>query len=289
MDMTPNAIPGRDAGQSAHWNGAAGRAWVDGQTLMDRVLQPYEDRLVEAVPPGFEGSVLDVGCGTGSTTLACARRVGREGRVAGVDISEPMLALARERAAREGSRAAFIAADAETYGFEPASVDLVLSRFGVMFFADPVAAFTNLRRAARAGGALRFIAWRSAAENPFMTTAERAAAPLLPALPPRPAGGPGQFALADGARLRAILADSGWTGVDVRALDVPCVMPEAQLVPYLSRLGPVGMALQGADDATRERVLAAVRPAFDSFVHGDEVRFTGACWLATASVTSPTP
>lgn len=288
MDMTPNAAPGSDAGQAAHWNGAAGHAWVDGQALMDRVLQPYEDLLVEAVPPGFAGSLLDVGCGTGSTTLAYARRMGHDGHVVGVDISEPMLTLARERASREGSRATFIAADAETHGFAPASVDLVLSRFGVMFFADPVAAFANLRRAVRAGGTLRFIAWRGAAENPFMTTAERAAAPLLPALPPRPADGPGQFAFADGARVRAILADSGWTGIDVRSLDVPCVMPEAQLVPYLSRLGPVGMALQGADAPTRERVLAAVRPAFAPFVHGDEVRFTGACWLVSASAgTAP--
>lgn len=286
--MTSHATAPGDNPQAAHWNGAAGQAWVEGQALMDRVLQPYEDRLVEAVPPGFDGSVLDVGCGTGSTTLAYARRLGRGGRVVGLDISEPMLAAARERAERAGSTATFLQADAQTHPFAAASVDLILSRFGVMFFADPVAAFANLRRASRPGGALRFVAWRSAAENAFMTTAERVAAPLLPALPPRPPGVPGQFAFADGSRVRAILDGSGWRDVDVRPLDVECVLPEALLVPYLSRMGPVGLALQGADDDTRARVLAAVRPAFDAYVHDGEVRFTGACWMVTAQAGSVT-
>lgn len=280
--MTSSEQAGHDSGQAAHWNGPAGRAWVDGQALMDRVLQPYQDLLVDTVPQGFAGCVLDVGCGTGSTTLGYARRVGPEGRVIGLDISEPMLAAARERAARAGSPATFICANAQTHPFAAASVDLVLSRFGVMFFADPVAAFANLRRATRADGGLRFIAWRSAAENPFMTTAERVAAPLLPALPPRRPDGPGQFAFADAAHIREVLAASGWEDVDVQALDVACTLPEAELVGYLARMGPVGMALQGADEDTRRRVLAAVRPAFDPYVHGADVRFTGACWLVTA-------
>lgn len=279
--------PVSNADQIKYWNGVGGKQWLARHDGMEPQLAPLGLAAVEAAAPKPGERVIDIGCGTGTTSLRIADMVGDRGYVLGVDVSEPLVEAARRNAVRRPN-VQFLLGDASQHRLE-GGFDLLFSRFGVMFFADPVAAFTNLRRAARAGGALRFIAWRSAAENPFMTTAERAAAPLLPALPPRPAGGPGQFALADGARLRAILADSGWTGVDVRALDVPCVMPEAQLVPYLSRLGPVGMALQGADDATRERVLAAVRPAFDSFVHGDEVQFTGACWLATASVTSPTP
>ena len=153
--------------------------------------------------PPAGGRVLDVGCGTGSTTLAVARRLGAKGRCIGIDISEPMIAAARARAEREGTPASFIRADAQTHAFEPASFDMIISRFGVMFFDDSVRAFANLRRAAKQTPSLRFIAWRSAAENPFMTTAERAAAPLLPNLPARRPDAPGQFAFADRDRVHA--------------------------------------------------------------------------------------
>jgi hypothetical protein len=193
-----------------------------------------------------------------------------------------MIAAARARAEREGTPAHFIRADAQAHPFEPASVDTIMSRFGVMFFADPVAAFANLRRAATADAAMRLLAWRSAAENPFMTTAERAAAPLLPDLPPRRPDAPGQFAFADDRRVHGILADSGWTDIDIHAIDVECTLPERDLVPYLTRLGPVGQALQDADEQTKARVLDVVRPAFDPYVGGAEVRFTAACWMIAA-------
>src|SRR5687768_3504342 len=203
-------ITNRDDEQSRLWNGPSGRAWVEAQDLLDRVLQPFEDILLEAVAARAPARVLDVGCGTGSTTLAIARRLGTAGRCTGVDISEPMLALARARAEREGSLARFIRADAEQYEFEPGSADLIVSRFGVMFFDDPVRAFANLRHAAAAAAAMRCIAWRGATENPFMTAAERAAAPLLPNLPARRPDGPGQFAFGSSDKVTAILAASGW-------------------------------------------------------------------------------
>ena len=269
-------------GQTALWNGNAGQGWVAAQELLDELFAPFEALLVDAVAAVSKGSVIDVGCGTGRTTTAVARRLGAGARCTGVDISEPMIAAARARAEREGTPAHFIRADAQAHPFEPASVDTIMSRFGVMFFADPVAAFANLRRAATADAAMRLLAWRSAAENPFMTTAERAAAPLLPDLPPRRPDAPGQFAFADDHRVHGILADGGWADIDIRAIDVACTLPERDLVPYLTRLGPVGQALQDADEQTKARVLDAVRPAFDPYVRGAEVRFTAACWMIAA-------
>ncbi|GGV04374.1 hypothetical protein GCM10010182_23370 [Actinomadura cremea] len=263
--------------QAARWNGTAGQAWVETQDLVDEVFKPIEELLVEAVPAG--GRVLDVGCGTGATTVAAARRA----ESVGVDISEPMIAAARARAEREGARATFVRADAQEHAFEPGSFDTIMSRFGVMFFSDPVKAFANLRRATRDGGALRLVVWRDAAENPFMTTAERAAAPLLPDLPERRPDAPGQFGFADAGRVRGILEDGGWRDVDLRPVDVDCVMPESRLVTYLTRFGPVGLALGDADERTREKVVEAVRPAFDPYVRGDEVRYTAALWLIAAS------
>ena len=268
--------------QEQLWNGSSGQAWVESQELLDHVLAPFETLLVEAAAVRSPGRLLDVGCGTGSTTLAIARRLGTSARCTGIDISQPMLALATARAAREGSPAEFIRADAQTHPFEPASVDMIVSRFGVMFFDDPVAAFANLRRASTGNAALRLIAWRSAAENPFMTAAERAAAPLLPELPARNPDGPGQFAFGSAARVQAILEDSGWTGAELRPIDVECAFPATQLDAYLTRLGPVGRVVQEADEQTRARIMQTIRPAFDPYVRGDDVRFVAACWMVSA-------
>ena len=268
--------------QVAAWNGRAGDAWVEAQEGLDRMFVPFEELLAEAVPAGSGQAVLDVGCGTGATTLAIARRLGPTGGAVGVDISEPMLGLARRRAERDGSRAAFLVADAQTHPFEPASFDLIVSRFGVMFFGDPVRAFANLRGALTNGGSLRAIAWRGPADNPFMTTAERAAAPLLPNLPARRPDGPGQFAFADRQKVAKILEDGGWTAIDIQPLDVECTLPAPELERYMTRLGPLGQVLEEADGPTRSRVVDAVRAAFQPFVHGDEVRYTAACWMITA-------
>lgn len=185
-----------DDDQEKLWNGPAGRAWVEAQDVLDGMFQSFEDCLVEVATAASGGRVLDVDCCTGSTTLAIARRLGSQRRAVGIDLSAPMLAVAQARAEREGVPADFIRPDAQAHAFEPTRFDRIVSRFGVMFFDDPGIAFAKLRRAARGGAELCFVAWRSAAENPFMTTAERAAATLLPKLPARRLGAPGQFAFA---------------------------------------------------------------------------------------------
>jgi ubiquinone/menaquinone biosynthesis C-methylase UbiE len=281
-----NAARQNDDEQTRLWNGLAGRAWVEEQELLDQMFKPLEDLLVEAVLASSRRRVLDVGCGTGSTTLAVARLLGAEGRCIGIDISDPMLTAAQARAQREGTPASFIRANAQNHAFEPASFDLIISRFGVMFFDDFVQAFANLRRAAKDDAELRFISWRSPSENPFMTTAERAAAPLLPNLPARRPDAPGQFAFADQRRVYRILEESGWAEIDIRPIDVACTLPEKELVRYLTRLGPLGLILHEADDRTRTQVIETVRAAFEPYVHGAEVRFTAACWMVGARAPS---
>jgi ubiquinone/menaquinone biosynthesis C-methylase UbiE len=245
------------------------------------MFRPFEDRLVAAASEAAAQRVLDVGCGTGGTTLAIARKLGPTGRCTGIDVSQPMIDLARSRATREHNAASFIVADAQTHEFAAASFDMVVSRFGVMFFADPVQAFANLNRAASRDAALRCMVFRDAAENPFMTAAERAAAPLLPDLPRR-AGGPGQFAFADARQVQGILETAGWRQVEIEPIDVTCVMPLGELDAYVTRLGPVGLALRHAAEPLRARVVGAVRAAFQPYVAGAEVRFTAACWELAA-------
>ncbi|KFL54679.1 SAM-dependent methyltransferase [Burkholderia pyrrocinia] len=272
--------------QSALWNGPSGRAWVDAQALLDRMFEPFEALLADAAAASSARSVLDVGCGTGAVTLAIARRLGTDTQCTGIDISARMIDAAQARAERSGIHARFVCADVQTHAFEPASVDLIVSRLGVMFFDDPVRAFANLRHAARPDAQMRFVAWRSAADNPFMTTAERAAAPLLPNLPARRPGAPGQFAFGDRQRIASVLSDSGWADIAIEPVDRACVLPEPALDDYIARLGPVGLALLETDEATRRRVVEKVRVAFERYVHGTEVRFDAACWLVTARAPS---
>lgn len=282
-----NPTSSRDE-QVALWSGSAGRAWVDTQPVLDQMFQPFEAMLVDAVAAAAPRRVLDVGCGTGTTTLAIARRVASRGSCTGIDISAPMITAGRARAAEVDSTVSFIHGDAQDHAFDPAAFDMIVSRFGVMFFGDAVLAFSNVRRAVTDESTLRVIVWRSAAENPFMTTAERAAASLLP-LPPRRPDAPGQFGWADSERVRTILGDSGWRDVDIQPVDVVCTFPEDALVTYVTRLGPVGTALAAADADTRASVTHAVRAAFDPFVDGPVVRFTAACWtIGARAATGPT-
>lgn len=261
------------------WNGPGARAWIEAQDLLDTMFAGFESLLVDGI--GNAREVLDIGCGTGATTLALTRALAGQGRCAGVDISEPMIRVARERAAQAGLDAHFLYADAGLHRFCPDSFDLLVSRFGVMFFTDPVAAFANLRHAARKDARLDCFVWRSAAENPYMTAAERAAGVLIE-LPPRPSSGPGQFAFADPDHVRAVLAQSGWGNVALVPVDVACSYPATELERYYTLLGPVGLALQRSDAATRASVTAAVREGFAPFIDGDTVRFTAACWRIAA-------
>jgi len=276
-DLAPNRA------QAALWNEASGPAWVEMHDVLDRMLAPFEVRLTAEAFPGEGRRVLDVGCGAGSTTLAMARRLGPAGLSLGVDISGPLLAVAEARAAAEGlDTARFVQADAQTYAFEAEEFDAVISRFGVMFFDDPEAAFSNIRRAARRDATLTFEAWRSPMENPFMITAVLAVAPFLPSVAPPEPNAPGQFAFADAERMHRILDASGWRDVEVRPLDVSCEVAEADLLAYVTKLGPAGAALRNADETTKAQAAEALRAAFQPFVQDGAARFVSACWLATA-------
>lgn len=264
------------------WNGLGGSAWVDAQETLDRMFSGFEPILAEAVPEGLPGRVLDVGCGTGATALAVAPRLGAGGHCLGLDISEPMLAVARQRAGEAGLPARFQHGDAQTHPLEADVYDAVVSRFGVMFFADPVAAFANLRRTAKPGAPLRMAAWRHPKENAFMTGAMRAAAPHLPERPTFDPDAPGQFAFADGDKVRTILRDAGWDRVSVEPIDVECRFAATDLDLYLTRLGPLGRLAEDLDQETAEWALNAAREGLAPFVEGDEVRYTAACWLMQA-------
>jgi SAM-dependent methyltransferase len=265
------------------WNQRRGNAWVDLQPILDRLFHPLEQILADAVMTQSPLNVLDVGCGTGATTLAIAKRLAPLGDCTGIDISEAMVSYARQRAAAEGAEnAQFLAGDAQRHSFAVGSFDAIASRFGVMFFDDPEAAFVKISNAVSPGGALTCLAWRSREENAFMTAAERAAGPLLGWNEQPDHDAPGQFAWGDPDRINRILAASGWKGVEISPLDVSCTMAKADLHIYARRMGRVGMILSDLDNALRDSVSAALNAAFEEFLINDLVRFQAACWMVKA-------
>lgn len=278
-DQSQIPAPGSPA-----WNGVAGQAWVDAQSLLDSMFAPIEQHLVDATVERGATRILDVGCGTGSVTLSIARRLGVNSMSIGVDISEPMIAHARERAGESSPNAQFVTADAAEFAVDE-PFELLVSRFGLMFFRDPAAAFANLRRQIRPNGGLVGIVWRGPDQNPFMTTAVKAARPLLPDLPAYDPDAPGQFGLSGRERTTRILEDAGWQNISLRPVEFNCGLPVQQLEDYVTRLGILGARWPELDEPMRATVLAAVLPAFAEFSDGREIRYTAACWEVSADAS----
>ena len=271
-----------NAAQVAYWNDTAGRTWADLQDRIDRQIRPLGLAAMDRLAPAPGEQVLDVGCGCGDTSLELARRVGPEGGVLGLDISAPMLEVARGRAVASGApNLDFQEADAQTASL-PDDRDAVFSRFGVMFFADPAAAFGNLRRSLRPGGRLAFVCWRPLAENLWMRLPAEAAAGLVPPAPPPEPGTPGPFAFADPDRVRGILAEAGFTGIDISPHDEAIGGLDLEGTVEMSfRVGPLGAILRERPDLApllRERVREAVSP----WLHGDAVYMPSATWMVGA-------
>src|SRR6202165_1808175 len=202
----------QNADQIAYWNGPGGQHWAARQQTQDALLAPVSDILIDRAKAKAGERIVDVGCGCGATSVALAQRVGPAGHVLGIDISAPMLVRARQ-IAPAGLPVDFVLADATVYPFEPASFDLLVSRFGVMFFADPALSFANMRRGLRPSARLVFACWREPRENPWLMTRLQAVYKHAPKLPQPGPEDPGPFAFASEARVTRILREAGFSGI----------------------------------------------------------------------------
>src|SRR5881296_2393320 len=287
------SAPEANAEQIRYWNEAAGPKWVSFQKVIDAQIAPLGERAMDRASIGPGERVADVGCGCGDTTITLATRVGPQGLVLGVDISTPMLerAVATARAAGVVN-IRFENADAQTHRLAPSAFDVVYSRFGVMFFTDPVAAFTNLRAALRPGGRLAFVCWQALPENPWLFVPLRAAAQHLTLPPPPAPDAPGPFAFADPERVRGILARAGFGDIVLEELHTTLTLGGGgtvdQAVRFLTEgVGPVSGVLREADPAVRPTVAAAVRAAIAPFNTPQGVRMGSAAWIVTARSSTP--
>jgi SAM-dependent methyltransferase len=266
------------------WNGQVGLKWARLQDQTDLMLNNITDALMPFAAAKSGEHVLDIGCGCGTTTFRLQMEVGSIGSVAGIDISVPMLDVARARAQAMNADIAFIEEDAATKDFQPV-FDLVFSRFGVMFFDDPVAAFQNIRKALSPKGRLAFVCWRAFKENDWAFAPYIAVKPLLPEQPPADPHAPGPFAFADGDRVKDILTKAGLNNVRVEKLDTTASLGKtaAEAAASSLNIGPVSRAANELPEADRETARVAIEKVFADKVSAVGVAPAAACWLVGAT------
>jgi SAM-dependent methyltransferase len=280
-------MPADNSEQIAEWNGALGQRWVAMQQEIDRFVVPFGDAALKAAAPQPGERVIDIGCGCGDTSIEIARMVGAAGAVLGIDVSQPMLAVARSRGALANyAHLAFRDGDASEAEL-PGNTDLLFSRFGVMFFSHPSPAFSHMRKSLRAGGRCVFVCWRTPRDNPWAMTplsAARTAMSVTPA--PADPNAPGPFAFADEERLRAILSGAGFRAIDLRRFDVPIPIgatPRAAAENAV-QIGPVSRLVREVGAEHLPVILEAVERTLAPLAAPDgHVSLNGSAWIISAT------
>ncbi|HTT82024.1 MAG TPA: methyltransferase domain-containing protein [Rhizomicrobium sp.] len=275
--------PSLNAQQIEYWNGPAGERWARLQEKIDLHMEEITKAVLRFAAPQQGERILDIGCGCGTSTFLLAFRAGSAGAAAGIDISRPMLDVARARARAQNADIVFLEGDASDYEFQPV-FDLIFSRFGVMFFADPVAAFANIRNALAPSGRFVFVCWRGMDENLWASAPMEAAMHLLQPQEPADPCAPGPFAFADGGRLRALLESAHYSHIEIEAFDATMNMGGtlAEAAAEVLNIGPLARAAAELDEATRAEIREAVSFAYGKYLSPIGVTPPAACWFVEA-------
>ena len=273
--------------QIADWNGAMGQQWARLQRDLDGMVMPFGDAALKAAAPRLNERVIDIGCGCGDTSLTLASLVGPAGAVLGVDVSQPMLEVARARAAQLGlTHLVFREADAAAAEL-PAGNDLLYSRFGVMFFSQPVPAFAHLRKSLRAGGRCVFVCWRTPRDNAWTMTPLMAARKAMNVTPaPVDPHAPGPFAFADDERLRGILSDAGFASISTQRFDTPVSLGATvrAAAECATRIGPASRFAREMGAENLPAIVDAIERSLTPLAGPDGgVRLNGSTWVVSAS------
>jgi len=272
--------------QIEYWNGPGGMRWLESQRTHDALLAKAGELLMARAAASPGEVVLDIGCGCGATTMELAQRVVPRGRVIGVDVSAPMLELARKRVPK-ALPVEFVEADATVYQFEPGRADLLLSRFGVMFFADPIRAFSNMRAGLRKGARVVFVCWREPRMNPWMMLSLQETYRHVPRLPELGPDDPGPFSFASEQRVRGVLERAGFDRISLESVELPFDLANGggltAAVETAMHIGPTSRALDGQPAEKHTAVADSIRAALAPFETDGSVPLPGAFWIVTAT------
>jgi len=274
-----------NADQREFWSDIKGELWVELQPRIDPMLAPFGEKAIEALDLMPGERVIEIGCGNGTTTLALAERVGAEGEVLAVDLSRPMLNKAMERGKTSGHPVRFIEADAQVYDFPREYFDAAFSRFGVMFFDDPVAAFNNILGAVRPGGRVAYVCWADRKDNPWIRIPAGASKAYLE-LPPQPADDePGQFSMQNEERVRTILSGAGWSDVTLERFDTECSLGSdvADATGFISQMGPMSEPFALADEETQHNTLRVIEEALAPYADSRGAYLGYSTWIVSAT------
>jgi SAM-dependent methyltransferase len=275
-----------NAEQREYWNGADSREWIESPDQYDEMLAPFGELVLERAELRPGTRVLDVGCGNGATTLDAARAVAPAGEAVGIDLSEPMLDIARDRAKERGvANASFVVADAQVEQFD-APFDVLISRFGIMFFDDPEAAFANLADAVAPGGRLVFVCWRPAPENEWVSVPMAAALQHLSTAGEMLGDAPGPFRYGDPSALVSALERAGMIDVAIERVDTTILLggrgSHADARDWIGNSGMTRRLLGEVDPDLHGRVVHAMGESLEPFVTDEGVRIGSAVWIVTA-------
>jgi SAM-dependent methyltransferase len=274
-----------NAAQIALWNGAGGQRWVERQAALDTSLLPINERLIDRANIQSTERVVDIGCGCGATTIAAAEKVGPDGSVLGIDVSAAMLIRANELAPQDAP-VSFVQGDAMVHHFMAASSDLVISRLGLMYFADPVRALLNIRNVLRSEGRVAFAAWRDLRDNPWALEPLQAVYDHVPKLPGLAEHAPDDFAFAPQDWLEHVLGEAGLRRIRLERCDLALDLGGGQgldgAVPSALAIGPASRALEGQSSEAVAAATAAVSKALSRYARGAAVMVPASAWIVTA-------
>ncbi len=288
MTDRPMGVPASgNEDQVAYWNGEEADHWVSRSADYDTMLRAFSDEVIRVARISDGENIIDIGCGCGALAIVASTRSPKSS-VIGIDLSTRMLNVARARVASRGiANMDFLQSDAQTHSFEPASADLIISRFGVMFFSDPIASFANIASALRPQGRLVFACWQTPIANEWLLVPGLAVARYFGPPPVPQAGAPGPFAFADRDYVIALLSAAGFVNISLAAVHHPMPLPgttAADAVDFYVNTGMGRTLLAAADGTVVDEALAAMAAALAPFLTNEGVVLSGNAWIVTAEL-----
>ena len=271
--------------QKEFWNEKKGEIWVSLESKIDKMLGPLGDQAIKILKPKVGEKILDIGCGTGSTSQTLSKLVGESGIITGIDISKPILNFAqKQKENKKIKNINFIQADAQNHQFSDLNFDAVFSRFGIMFFEDPISAFKNIKKSLSCNGRLTFVCWSKSEDNDWMNLSSNVASQFLELPPKANPKEPGPFALEDYFYIEEILIKSGWKNIKIKAYKENIVIGETldHAADFLSRMGPMSVPFENANEQTKEKVISALKECYSKYFTPKGVEFHFSSWIVSA-------